>query len=91
MELKVHALSELVLFHSSPPVPCLYLKVMWWEQQRCHGVVDGLIGHDIEERSCTSMKSVSTRQAILQIYWASAPVELNKQYGIPHVFRIACI
>ena len=37
------------------------MMLLWW--------VDGLVGHyGVEEGSCTSMKSVSTRQEILLTY-----------------------
>ena len=64
MESKV--LSELVLFHSCPPVACLCPMERWQELPSCHSGVDVLIGHhSVKEGSCTRRKSVSTRQAIL--------------------------
>ena len=52
----------LVLFHSYAPVACLHPGERLQERCICHGGMDGLIGHlGVEEGSCTSMKSVSTK------------------------------
>ena len=57
------------------PIAYLHKRERCQELWCCHVRVKGLVGHCcVEEESYTSMKLVSTMQAILQTYWAIAPV-----------------